>query len=129
MNIVTVTLRRLPGFNELELSAAWIKAGCVAAMVFLLAGCQVSDMVQFSYANATASHHWVDGATTTSVQFELVDDHIIVPVAVNGSEPMNFVVDSGAAASVIFESRNTRSLSLELGAELALPTAIAPCAG
>ena len=118
MNIVTPTLRLLPGPTELECPFAWAKGACVAATVYLLGGCQVADMVQFSYANATASHHWVGDARSTSVHFELVDDHIIVPVAVNASAPLNFVVDSGAAASVIFESRNTRSLSLELGAEL-----------
>lgn len=118
MNIVTPTLRRLSGFIELELPAVWLQWVCAAALMFFLGGCQVADMVQFSYANATASHHWVDEATSTTVHFELVDDHIIVPVAVNGSEPLSFVVDSGAAANVIFESRNTQLLPLKLGAEL-----------
>jgi hypothetical protein len=75
-------------------------------------------MAQFSYANATATHHWLDQATTTTVHFELVDDHIILPVSVNSSEPLNFVLDSGAAATVILESYNTQPLPLEFGAEL-----------
>jgi len=95
-----------------------VRRGLLAMSMLLLSGCQLADMAQFTYANATATHHWDDETQTTSLPFELVDDHIVLPVRVNGSEPMNFVLDSGAAASLILESHNTSDLPLELGAEL-----------
>lgn len=118
MNISKPTFKRLSGFFGLEIPCIWVKGACLATSISLLGGCQMVDMVQFSYANATASHRWADEARTTTLHFELVDDHIILPVSVNAGEPLNFVLDSGASATVIFESRNTQSLSLKLGAEL-----------
>ena len=114
----TLSLERLPGFTGLELWAGWIARAFIASCTLLLGGCQLADMAQFGYANATASHHWVDEVTSTTLHFEMVDDHIIVPVSVNESEPLHFVLDSGAAATVILESRQTGALPLELGAEL-----------
>jgi predicted aspartyl protease len=75
-------------------------------------------MAQFSYANATAEHCWVDDARSTTLPFELIDGHIIVPVSVNGSEPLRFVLDSGASATVILESSSTKSLPLNMGAAM-----------
>jgi hypothetical protein len=118
MNISKPTIKRLSGFFGQVISCIWIKGACLATLITLLGGCQMIDMIQFSYANATASHRWADEARTTTLHFELIDDHIILPVSVNAGEPLNFVLDSGAGATVIFESRNTQSLSLKLGAEL-----------
>lgn len=86
--------------------------------ICVLGGCQFVDMARFSYANATAAHHWAGAERTTTVHFEMIDDHIVIPVSVNRSEPLSFVVDSGAFATVILESRDTRLLPLTLGAEL-----------
>ena len=104
--------------NSIPILASWFSRACAITTVLLLGGCQLSDMAQFSYANATATHHWMDGATSTTLQFELVDDHIILPVSVNGSDPLNFVLDSGASATVILESRGTKMLALEIAGEL-----------
>lgn len=114
----TLSLNRLAGFAGLELWAGWIASACIGGSTVLLGGCQLADVAQYSYANATASHHWVDEVKSTTLHFEMVDDHIIVPVSVNASEPLNFVLDSGAAATVILESRHTGALPLELGPEL-----------
>jgi predicted aspartyl protease len=87
-------------------------------VIFMVGGCQLADVARFTYANATATHQWAGESQTTTLPFELVDDHIILPVRVNGSEPLNFVLDSGAAATVILESRLTNSLDLKMGGEL-----------
>jgi hypothetical protein len=118
MNTTTPSLKRLAGLVGSELPAGWITGACVGTFTLLLGGCQLADMAQFSYANATASHQWVDEARSTTLHFELIDDHIILPVSINGSEPLSFVLDSGAAATVILESHGTKVLPLELGAEL-----------
>ena len=81
-------------------------------------GCQVTDMIRFSYDNAKATHNWAGVDHETSVPFTLIDNHIILPVRINGSEPMNFVLDSGAGASVIMDSRRTRSLGLQASSQI-----------
>ena len=120
MQITTSKSKRLARIVGLALPSAWLVRACAATSVLLLGGCQLTDMVQFSYANAVATHRWADEARSTTVHFELIDDHIVLPVSINDSEPLSFVLDSGAAATVILESRHTRALPLELGAELSV---------
>jgi hypothetical protein len=105
VTLTTPTLKRLVGF------IGW------AFSPVLLGGCQLAEMAQFSYANTTATHRWVDDARSTTLHFELIDDHIVLPVSVNESEPLNFVLDSGAGATVILESRHTNTLALEKSAK------------
>ena len=56
------------------------------------------------------------GATDKSVQvipFELYDNHIYLPVGVNGSEPLKFVLDTGAALCLLSE-RGAKQLSIKM---------------
>jgi len=119
-------------FNKLYLfKTTWVLAsatgeiGRYSARLFLavvllaaISGCQVVHMARFTYDNANSTHQWASDRHTTTVPFTLVDNHIIVPVQVNGSDPLNFVLDSGAAATVIIDSRHSRSLQLEMGGQL-----------
>ena len=118
MKITTPTLKRLPGFAGLEWPSGWITRVWVAISIVLLNGCQLADMARFGYANATATHHWVEEVTSTTLHFDMIDGHIVLPVSINASEPLNFVLDSGAAAMVILESHHTKSLPLKMGGEL-----------
>jgi hypothetical protein len=54
------------------------------------------------------------------VAFELINNHIIVPVSINGSNPLRFVLDSGAAATVIVDSHRSRLLALRRSGALEL---------
>ncbi len=83
-----------------------------------LGGCQLLDMARFTYTNATSEHAWAGSEHITSVPFELVNNHIIVPVSINGSEPLNFVLDSAAAATVVVYSRRSRELRLPSAGEV-----------
>lgn len=96
----------------------WITGVFLFGVMVAMSGCQLANMAKFGYDNATATYVWEADERTTTLPFKLIDDHIILPVRVNGSDPLNFVLDSGAAASVIFESRATDKLSLELGGTL-----------
>lgn len=109
MHITTRGLKRLAAMIGLALGS-----------IVLLGGCQLADMAQFTYANAVATHSWAGEERSTTVRFEMIDDHIVLPVSVNDSESLNFVLDSGAGATVILESRHTRALSLELGPEISV---------
>jgi len=88
------------------------------AMPVLISGCQLVDMAKFSYANARSTHQWSGAQATTTVPFTMIDNHIILPVSVNGSEPLHFVLDSGAGANVIMDSPATRALQLTMYGEL-----------
>lgn len=96
------------------------KMAGVAVLLSLLGGCQLTTMAKFSYVNATSDHEWTGEAKRTRVPFKLVNNHIMVPVSINGSAPLDFVLDSGAAATVVTESHSTKSLALTLGDELPL---------
>lgn len=84
----------------------------------LVVGCDLATMARFSYDNATAPHSWQDDSGTSTVPFTLIDNHIILPVNLNGGETLKFVLDSGAGASVLIDSRNTRALDLEVSATM-----------
>ena len=93
---------------------------CLSAVlcISIFSGCQLFQAAKFSYSNATSTHKWASNNTTTQIPFTLVSELIIVPVSINGSEPLNFVFDTGAAATVIVESNNTQSLTLTSDSKL-----------
>ncbi|MEH6587114.1 MAG: aspartyl protease family protein [Halioglobus sp.] len=75
-------------------------------------------MARFVYDNAVSSYSWTSPQQQTTVPFTLIDNHIILPVQVNGSETMSFVLDSGAGATVVMDSRKTRSLALQSSSQI-----------
>ena len=91
-----------------------------AIVVALLPGCGLLEMAKFSYHNARSAHAWDSREKVSRVPFTLINEHIVVPVRVNGSAPLKFVLDSGAAATVIMESHGSRQLPLVAGGEIEL---------
>lgn len=81
-------------------------------------GCQLYDAAKFSYSNSISKHQWLNNTKTTHIPFTIVSELIIVPVTINGSDSLNFVFDSGAAATVILESNNTKALPLKSAGKL-----------
>lgn len=75
-----------------------------------MAGCRIWDMAYFQWQNANASVSWGEGKSDTLVPFTMLNNHIIVNTAVNGVEGFRFVLDSGAAATIVTETVATRSL-------------------
>ena len=69
----------------------WLRNSAAVVLLLLCTGCELITMARFSYDDATASYTWSSEARETVVPFTLVDNHIILPVRVNGSEPLNFV--------------------------------------
>lgn len=96
----------------------WLRLFPAMALLASVSACQLVDMARFTYDNAKSTHQWANDQHTTTVPFTLIDNHIILPVGVNGSDPLNFVLDSGAAATVIIDSRGSRALELEMGGQL-----------
>ena len=58
-----------------------------------------------------------DGESARNIPFELNSNHIYLQVRVNDSEPLWFILDTGASVSVIAEER-AEALGLELKGEL-----------
>ncbi|HEY7575786.1 MAG TPA: retropepsin-like aspartic protease [Thermoanaerobaculia bacterium] len=56
-------------------------------------------------------------APLATIPFELINKHIYVPVKVNGSRPLSFVLDTGASAAMIDIDR-AKELSLRLEGEI-----------
>ncbi|MFZ8198628.1 aspartyl protease family protein [Alteromonas portus] len=96
----------------------------VTTVLIGLSGCRIWDMAAFQWKNENAKIAWqsegenadkafVDEAITrTVVPFTMLNDHILVNVTVNKTMPLTFVLDSGAAATVITETNKTNALQL-----------------
>src|SRR5215203_3546891 len=52
-------------------------------------------------------------APVATIPFELVNRHIVIPVSVNGSAPLSFILDTGADPAIIQMSR-AKQLGLTL---------------
>jgi hypothetical protein len=83
-------------------------------LVIGLSGCQLFQMVSIRWHNAKAVSVWKPDTSTSSLPFTMMNNHILVPVSVNGSEPMIFVLDSGAAVSVLTQTQATMALNIPL---------------
>lgn len=82
-----------------------------------LQACQYVDSDSVFHQNDMASQsELINGAVT--VPFQRVNQHIIVPLSINGSQPLRFVLDTGAPVTGIVENRITQQLPLSLGQEI-----------
>ncbi|MCC2617356.1 aspartyl protease family protein [Aestuariibacter halophilus] len=81
-----------------------------------LSGCQLWELASFQWQNADAQVGWTAPSSQQPLReglpFTLYNNHIIVQARVNGSAPLNFVLDSGAAATVLLETDATDALAL-----------------
>ncbi|ABE54969.1 hypothetical protein Sden_1685 [Shewanella denitrificans OS217] len=106
-----MTLRKLMRFNKLN---SLLRALCTITLIVGLSGCQLYQMASLRWHNANTDVVWQGENNTSSLSFTMMNNHILVPVRVNGGEPMMFVLDSGAAASVLTQTRATKALKLPL---------------
>jgi len=103
-----------------EVRRYWVRLFLSTALLVAVSGCQLVDMAQFTFDNAKSTHQWANDQYTTTIPFTLIDNHIVLPVRVNGSDPLSFVLDSGAGATVITDSRSSRALGLEMDGQLTI---------
>ena len=104
----------------------------VTTVLIGLSGCRIWDMAAFQWKNENAKIAWqsedknVDKAfvyetiTRTVVPFTMLNDHILVNVTVNKTMPLTFVLDSGAAATVLTETNKTNALKLPTNKPIAI---------
>jgi predicted aspartyl protease len=104
--------------SAMKLKSTFLKLLFLMFFTSLLSGCQLFNAAKFRYTNSTSTHKWLHSSNITHVPFTLISELIIVPVSINGSKTLNFVFDTGAAATVILESNNTKNLILESDSKL-----------
>ncbi|MFQ5793912.1 MAG: aspartyl protease family protein [Candidatus Bipolaricaulia bacterium] len=66
---------------------------------------------------AAPDFRFAAGQSAPGIPLELNNNHIYLQVQINNSEPLGFILDTGAAASVI-DTRRAEALDLELQGEL-----------
>lgn len=101
--------------RKLQIQYFWqnsLKVKVVGLLLLSLSGCQLWEMASYQWHNANAETGWQHGKSYATLPFKKVNDHVLVKVRVNGGAPMTFVLDSGAAATVITETVATNGLKL-----------------
>ena len=91
------------------------------ALLILISACSYSPGVRnLQNGNKQATVDWKSSSDEITVPFRWHDGHIIIPVTINGSEPILLAFDSGAAVTVLFESNRTSSLKLNIERQLTI---------
>lgn len=94
------------------------KAGYASALVLLLAvaGALDAQHRQRMTIPSSESRTLTAEGGVAVIPFELVNNHMIISVSINGSEPLDIVLDTGMPAPglVIYESPETKTLDLDI---------------
>ncbi|TDF35658.1 hypothetical protein EYS14_19835 [Alteromonadaceae bacterium M269] len=77
-----------------------------------VAGCTLSDYARLSISQSITKPEWENASHVTQVPFKLIDHKILIPISVNGSKPLDFVLDTGSPVTVVVESHTTKNLEL-----------------
>jgi len=90
-------------------------------LLIFISACSSSPGVRnLQNGNRQATFEWKSSLDEITIPFKWHDGHLIIPVTVNGSEPLHLAFDSGAAVTVLFESDRTRGLKLDVERQLTL---------
>ena len=100
-------------------SLAIAASGCLA---FCALGA-ASGLDNIQGGNTQARHVWRAPGDHVDVPFQWHDGHLIIPVRVNGSAQVRLAFDTGASATVLFETARTRSLSLQADGQIRVGSA------
>lgn len=89
--------------------------GIVLSALILLCinGCKATALINLQSGNSFAEHEWKGELNTFTVPFEWHDGHPIITVSINGTQDLRLALDSGAAATVVFETPRTQALDIE----------------
>ena len=81
----------------------------ILLLVLLNSGCATINALQLVYGNDLAQQSWLSDQKHTTVPFEYLNQHTIVKVSVDDAPDLRMILDTGAAATVLFETERTRS--------------------
>jgi hypothetical protein len=88
--------------------------------MIILAGCGTTGLINLQSGNHFAKQDWDGADSSFTVPFNWHDGHVIISIAINSQQNLRFALDSGAAATVLFETERTREqqLSFEMQIDL-----------
>lgn len=93
----------------------------LGGLLLLVSACSFSPGVRnLQNGNEQATFEWKSSSGEITIPFKWHDGHIIIPITVNGSEPLRLAFDSGAAVTVLFESERANGLKLNIERQLTL---------
>ncbi|HET9448184.1 MAG TPA: aspartyl protease family protein, partial [Steroidobacteraceae bacterium] len=75
--------------------------------------CAGGALENLQQGNPQAQHVWRASEDSVAVPFEWHDGHLVIAVRVNDSAPLRLAFDTGASATVLFETERTRGLRLQ----------------
>ena len=103
---------------------SYLRWTIIMTMLIGLSACRIWDLASFQWENSNARIAWQNDSknagkesenesiSRTEIPFTMLNNHILVNVTLNQSTPLTFVLDSGAAATVITETDKTNALKL-----------------
>ena len=89
----------------------------ISLMAIALASWATISNTQHRMVGSSATLIFPEGKDVVEIPFELVRDKILIPVRVNGSEPISFVLDTGAPIAVFLDSEWAETLDLNIVGE------------
>lgn len=92
----------------------FVKVNIILFTAFCLSACYVWELANYRWHNSKAKTSWsksVGGEDVARMPFRKLNGHVLVDVKIN-NRPFTFVLDSGAAATVITETLATNLLDL-----------------
>ena len=92
----------------------------IACFSVCLAGCADRGLINLQSGNLLAKKDWTSPESSFEVPFVWHDGHIIIEVNVNGQQGIRLAFDSGAAATVLFESERTQQLDFGGSSQISL---------
>ena len=84
---------------------------CCLLLISTLTGCNAYEALKLRRHNNQLQYENSSQTQAVRIPFTVYNGHIILPVSINGSEPLRIVFDTGAPIPVLFESSRTHQLS------------------
>jgi hypothetical protein len=85
----------------------------IVASVASAESCAGDALQNVQQGNPQAQYVWHARDASVAVPFEWHDGHLLIAVRINDSAPLRLAFDTGASATVLFETERTRGLRLQ----------------
>jgi len=85
----------------------------IVALIACAEPCAGGALENVQQGNPQAQHVWHARDASVAVPFEWHDGHLVIGVRINDSAPLRLAFDTGASATVLFETERTRGLRLQ----------------
>ena len=94
----------------------------ILTILITTTACVDKGLINLQSGNFLAQTTWQSTDSVITVPFVWHDGHIIINLSVNGHDNLKFAFDSGASATVLFESPRTQSMRLNAFSDITIQT-------